>query len=371
MKTIGLDLRCLPIDGSEGSGVAHAVRELCSALTKREDFFWIAYVPKGAIWSSGEMIELKDDGGYDLRKALKYKPCDLLFVPHGAVAPFIDIQCVPWVHDLIIFEHPEWFPQSWFKRVLTTRLFLNGIQRAPLVFAVSEYTKTKILKIAKLDNNKIIVTGEGGDSELASLNNEQLTIKKNEAKDFCKTFFGLNGSFVLCLSTVEPRKNIGMLIRAWKKARSEHNLPLDLVIAGRDGWNCKDVMKEINNLNPVDSQMFHRLSNVTDFQRRQLLLAAQLVVLPSLDEGFGLTALEAMQAGSPIAVSNAGALVEVVGEAGMVLDPKDESAWASVMMMCAHDERTCQVRARMGINQIIKYTWEKAADKVIEGFKFL
>ena len=151
---LGLDLRCLPTDGSEGAGVAHAARSLCSRLCERKDIEWLAFVPKGTKWEASKKINLENTDGASLRRALAFSPCDLLFVPSGAIARGLNIPAVPWVHDLIIFEHPEWFPQSWFKRQMTTRLFLRGIKSAPIVFCVSEYTKKAIIKY---QNNKYFI----------------------------------------------------------------------------------------------------------------------------------------------------------------------------------------------------------------------
>ncbi|MBD3281557.1 hypothetical protein GF391_02310, partial [Candidatus Uhrbacteria bacterium] len=164
-KIIGIDLRCLPRDGSAGAGVAHAARAISEQFLKYEkslakiDFRY--YVPEGADWQSGNIVKLADETGRALRSALKEKPCDLLFVPGGSVAPAIKAQTIPWVHDLIIFEHPEWFDQSWWQRLITTHLFKKGLKKAPIIFAVSEYTKQKIVELLKIDESKIVVTGEG------------------------------------------------------------------------------------------------------------------------------------------------------------------------------------------------------------------
>lgn len=159
---IGLDLRCLPSDGSDGAGIAHAARALCSQLIKDKTIDWIAYAVKGSIWYQSPKYELANGQSKTLRKALKENPCDILFVPSGAVSLGLGIPAIPWAHDLIIFDHPEWFPESWLHRQLTTRLFLRGIRRAPLVFAVSEYTKQAIIRQARISSDKVTVTYEGG-----------------------------------------------------------------------------------------------------------------------------------------------------------------------------------------------------------------
>jgi glycosyltransferase involved in cell wall biosynthesis len=368
-KIIGVDLRCLPADRSDGAGVAHAARALCSAFAS--DFSLRFYVPEGARWELGEVVKIADATGKSLRIALETKPCDLLFVPGGSIAPAINVSTIPWVHDLTIFEHPEYFDQNWLQRKITTHLFAKGLKKTPVIFAVSEYTKLQIVKLLGIDESKIIVTGEGGDQSLREINKEQIIKNKEKAREFCVSELGLSRKFVLCLGTVEPRKNVAMLMRAWKKAKQKSAQAPDLVVAGANGWKYIDVEEEIKNLTATENQFFHRYKGLTDEQKRTLLLAADLVCVPSLDEGFGLVALEAMQAGTPVAVSNAGALPEVVGEAGMVIDPNDEDAWSAVMFACVTDDRACKLRSELGLKQAQKWSWENAAEIVSQGLKSL
>src|SRR5690349_3011273 len=115
---IGVDLRHVPVDGSPGAGVSHASKRLSEAL--------------GVITLTGPGSFLK------VRRFVKENDLDALIVPSGAVPPFVQCDVFPWVHDLAIFDHPEWFPQSGFKRFLTTNLFLQGLRKAKHVFCVSE-----------------------------------------------------------------------------------------------------------------------------------------------------------------------------------------------------------------------------------------
>jgi glycosyltransferase involved in cell wall biosynthesis len=323
--------------------VAHAARALCVELIKDQNIKWEAYVPRQADWDPETRQDLKDRSSSSLKTAIRRTPCDLLFVPSGAVSAGLPVPAIPWVHDLIIFDHPEWFPQGWLKRQFTTRLFLKGIKKSPLVFAVSEYTKQAIIRRTRLSSDRIIVTGEGGDETLSLIKNEELRIQKSGARTYCLKKMDLPCPFVLCLGTLEPRKNLAMLIRAWSRTITQSlegkHKPCSLVIAGQDGWHYDDVEKEIAGLPDNVRPYLFRLEKVTDEQRRQLLLATQAVAVPSLDEGFGLVALEALQAGTPVMASGRGALPEVVGKAGMLIDPLDEDAWSRAILKIVNPER--------------------------------
>src|SRR5260221_10103402 len=112
---IGVDLRCLPDDGSPGAGVEHAARELVRVLVTvgGSEVSWTLFLQQTSAWEGdGAVVRLAGKRGSDLREALRRHPCDLLFVPSGAVPPNVGIPTVPWVHDVDIFSHPEWFSES-------------------------------------------------------------------------------------------------------------------------------------------------------------------------------------------------------------------------------------------------------------------
>ncbi|MBU1032803.1 MAG: glycosyltransferase family 1 protein [Patescibacteria group bacterium] len=368
---IGIDLRCLPVDGKAGAGVAHAARFLTLELLASDvSWEWKLYVPKGVNFSMEErrahsVIELRDASGSSLRSALQSDPCDLLFVPGGSIAPRVPVRSIPWVHDIAIFDHPEWFPQSFLRRKLTTSLFVRGLKQAPIIFAVSDDTKRSLVRKFGLDPNRIIVTHEGGDLILSSFSDEELVERKMAAKKRIAAL-GISSSFILTLGTVEPRKNIAMLIQAWSDAKFEFGRAVDLVIAGGVGWKHKDVEISIGQFGATkagDSQI-RRISVLDDEERRDLLLAADLVALPSLHEGFGLVVLEAMQAGTALIASNAGAIPEVTGSDMLLLDPKDVGAWSKALTNLMKDDQARSRIAHAGKVHSKKFSWKKSAEVV-------
>lgn len=364
---VGVDLRCLPTDGSSGAGVAHAARFLTHALLSRDvPWTWVAYLPDGAVFETTHaVVTLKNSSGSSLRAALDRTPCDLLVVPGGSAAPGIAVPQLPWVHDVAIFGHPEWFPQSFLRRTITTQLFRRGIAKAPIVFAVSRDTAWELENQFGIDTTKIRVTHEGGDPFLAALHGEPLREAKRAAK-LRVASTGVTNAFVLVMGTIEPRKNGAMLIRAWREARASCLRPADLVIAGRDGWKMKDVHAIIKeNVKPEqDGSRIHRIAEVDDDARRDLLLAADIVALPSLHEGFGLVALEAMQAETALVASRAGAIPEVVGDEGLLLDPQDVEGWSKALAGLINDDASRLDVALAGKARSQGFTWERAADVV-------
>lgn len=333
---IGVDLRCLPADGSVGGGIAHAARAIAVELEKRLGDRLIRYDVHG--------------NRHVLIDAMKKRPCDVLFVPFGAVSPGLPVPAVPWVHDLDIFDHPEWFPQPWWQRMLTTHFFLRGIRRAPHVFAVSEYTKQAIVRHADIPANRITVTGEGGDDVLAAIPRGDIPAQKQEAMHRLKAL-GITRRFVLVLGTLEPRKNIPLICRAWPEVVKQ--MPdVDLVIAGQDGWKVAPIHAAIR-----ACPQTRLIQKCTEDDRRDLMLAASLVCVPSLSEGFGLVALEAVQAGTPVLASRRGALPEVLGQGPWLLEPHDVQAWQKGIIAILEGK----------IHQMPDqgFSWEHSADIIV------
>lgn len=357
--------------------MAHASRSLVNALITIDTsgISWTLFLPKGASPKAEErllrektaqtrIVRLANSGGAVLRRALATGPCDVLFVPSGAIPPGLKIPAIPWVHDIAIFDHPEWFSESLLRRRITTTLFRRGVTKAPRILAVSEATKRDLVEHFHLAPERITVTLEGGDGILGSLHGGSLKESKQRAKRRLAER-GVTNRFILCMGTLEPRKNIPFLIDAWSRARGLFKRPTDLVIAGRDGWKLGPIMHAFDVAKvygPESGSRLHRIEAPTDDDRRDLLLAADLVVVPSLYEGFGLVALEGMQAGSGVLTSNAGALPEVVGTDLPSLPPDDPRAWAQALSELMNDEVSLQEIADAGKSRSQGMTWNRVAE---------
>lgn len=294
---LGIDLRHVPVDGV-GAGVSHASVELTEALQKEA--------------GTNIRIEvLRKSGGFlTVRKFIREKQIKCLLVPSGAVPPFMPIPCIPWVHDVEIFEHPEWFTQSPLKRFVTTHLFLNGVRQAPHVFVVSEDTKRKLRQLTGLSEQNITVTYQG--------------IRPISP--------GARKKYALILGSVNPRKNIPFVQELWSDVQRQ--VPdAKLIIAGQPYLSFGDE------------------------ERDELVRNASVLLLPSLHEGFGRTALEAMSAGVPVIASNRGAIPEVVGDAGLLLEPTDREGWIHGIVSALEGQQD----GRGGMERSKLFSWDKTA----------
>jgi len=171
--------------------------------------------------------------------------------------------------------------------------------------------------------------------------------------------YNLPAGFVLAVGTLEPRKNLPMLIRAYKQMMVETAVDIPLILVGGKGWIYDEIFAVIAALG-LQGQVRH-LSGLSDEQLGHLYHAAGVLVTPSTYEGFGLPALEAMHCGCPVIVSSCGSLPEVVGEAGILLAPDDESAWAEAMHQVLTDSVLRERLVANGRSQAATFTWEKTA----------
>ena len=175
-------------------------------------------------------------------------------------------------------------------------------------------------------------------------------------------------SYILHVGTIEPRKNLVRLVEAYHRVRQEMRPPAPkLVLAGSTGWFFRDVFDRIEALDLKDEVIF--LGRVTEEQLPALYNGALFLVLPSLYEGFGLPALEAMACGLPVIASNASSLPEVVAQAGILVDPYDTGALATSIATLVEDAGLRDELSKAGQEQAKKFSWERVAQETIAVYK--
>lgn len=337
-RRLGVDLRHLA-PGIPGAGVEHASRELIQALQEQADEFGIEL----------SMYQEKI-GGRELSRRGVADGVEAWLVPSGAVSPFLRGIVYPWVHDLAIFEHPEWFPQSNLKRLVSTNLFLDGLRRARHIFAVSEDTKRAILRRTKRRPEDITVTYQG---IWSSFRPSDASGGASFSERDSSTALGMT-EYALILGTVEPRKNIPFIVDLWPDVLRRTKKDIQLVIAGSIGWGG---IEETLRKGGAYPSFVRRVTGFDDAERDALIRNAGLFLLPSMHEGFGRTAVEALAAGVPVVASNAGALPEVLGSAAPIIDPADREAWIDEIVRALESPPDQEALHR----QAGKYSWPAIA----------
>jgi glycosyltransferase involved in cell wall biosynthesis len=243
------------------------------------------------------------------------------------------------IHDLSPLEHPEWYKKSF---ALWYRLFLPVLaKRVQIIFTPSEYEKQKIIK--RFEVAKVIVTPNGVDTYRFHPDAQQKTYEFPER-------------YIFFVGSLQPRKNLQALLRAWHAIKGEF-ANLWLVVAGDAGT----VFGKIKF--PADERV-RFLGYVADEDLPGLYAQAILFVLPSFDEGFGLPALEAMACGTPVIVSNGGALPEVVGDAGLIFELSKPADLAETIRECLSNHNLRLSLKEKGLAQVRNFSWQKTAELI-------
>lgn len=249
------------------------------------------------------------------------------------------------IHDLSPIDHPEWFDRnfSYWYRFLLPKL----AQRVKLIFTDSEFSKARIMNVFGLAENKVvsIPLGVGDQFKPATQANVDAVTNK----------LGILRPYVLYIGSLEPRKNLLRLFQAWELV-DEHRV--ELVVAGMRGRSFKD-----SGFDKVPSGV-RMTGYVPDQDLPSLYTGALCFIYLSIYEGFGLPVLEAMSCGVPVISSNSTALPEVVGDAGLLLDPFDVVEIASTLKLLISDREQRDELQAKGFERAALYSWDKTTEIV-------
>lgn len=261
----------------------------------------------------------------------------------GGSGPLVTNRQVVTIHDVAHLEHPEWY--SWkfstFYRWLLPRL----LKRVSLVLTVSEFSKVRIVDIFGLSSEKVIVTPLGVDTRFSRSSGERV---KNVI-----SHYGIDSPYLISIASISERKNLRRLIEAWHQVGISG---IRLVIVGAKGlpFAGKSYL-------PSDPSIMY-LGYVPDEDLPVLYSGAVGAIYVSLYEGFGLPVLEAMACGTPVLASNVTSLPEVVGDAGLLVDPYDVEAIAHGICRLIGDSALREELKRKGLERAKQFTWERTAD---------
>jgi glycosyltransferase involved in cell wall biosynthesis len=274
-----------------------------------------------------------------LSAELLQRPPHLLFVPAHVVPAVCPVPAVVTVHDLGYRYYPDAHPFA--QRLYLDLSTRHSARAAAHVIADSEATKRDLIRFYHTPNDKITVVYPGRDETLRRVDAAPVRAK-----------YRLPESYLLHIGTLQPRKNLVRLIEATRHQPS----PIPLVLAGRPGWLSEEILKAARAAPHV-----RLLSYVPDADLAGLYSGAAAFVFPSLYEGFGFPALEALACGAPVICSNTSSLPEVVGEAALTVNPLDVAALAEAIRRVLGDAELRAALIAKGYEQVEKFSWEKAA----------
>lgn len=262
------------------------------------------------------------------------------------------------VHDLSFELFPQYFSikgRLWHRFVHPIEIY----KRAQKIIAVSENTKQDLIREAGIDENKIIVIYSG-------INKEFLTFDATDpSNNFYQKRYALPPRYILYLGTVEKRKNVIGIIRAFDFLKQQNAISdIALLIAGKPGFGFSKIYKMAQSSQYANSIKF--LGYVDPAAKPYLYYRASCFVYPSFYEGFGFPPLEAMAVGTPTIVANSSSLVEIAGDAAVLVNPYNSFELASAINELLHNKRLADIISTRGKNLAQQYSWELCAKKTLQ-----
>jgi glycosyltransferase involved in cell wall biosynthesis len=290
-----------------------------------------------------------------LKKAVLKHSCrnQLFHGPNYFLPPCADLGVVT-IHDLSVFKFPETHPLERIKQF--EREFLRSVSQASHLITDSEVMRQEVMSFLSWPSEEITAVPLGVSSVFAPHSKELV-------EPFLKNWGLMPDGYTLCVSTLEPRKNIGHLLQAYRALPMQLRDRFPLVLAGSRGWLSETLHLEIDRY--ASEGWLRNLGFVSKDDLPLLFAGAHLFVYPSGYEGFGLPVLEAMASGVPVIASNCTSLPEVTQGAALLVDPDDIAALGSAIEagLCDETWRTKAMKTGLAVAQ--RYTWERCIKETL------
>ena len=280
---------------------------------------------------------------------------DVIHAPAYTAPLWSTAPVVLTIHDVSYERHPEWYP---YQRDGVRRMFYRRSARtAARVLTDSEFSASEIAAAYQIPRARISVAPLGVSDHFAPVDRPNETLPA-----------GISTPFLLHVGDLHERRNLPLVVHAMFEAQRRPGMPqLTLVLAGVDrglGDRLRGYAREADSPDAVVC-----LGTVTDSQLLSLYRGAAALVYPSRYEGFGLPVLEAMACGTPVIASRAASIPEVLGDAGVLLDPDDEPGWAEAIAAVVNDEWQKGRMRKAGLTRAREFTWARTAALTLDAYR--
>lgn len=273
-------------------------------------------------------------------------------IPHGVKG-----KAVTMVHDMAYKACPDTVSDK--TRVWLELAMKRSMKRADKIITVSEFSKSEIVKYLNIDEEKIVVMPNGVDFDLYHDSYSLRSI------DEVLNRYHINRKYFLYVGTIEPRKNLIQLIHAFEQF--PYAKDYQLVLAGGIGWKSKKIRETID--------LSHLKDNIllTDYVPEEdiplLMNGCEAFVFPSIYEGFGMPVAEAMACRKPVITSNISSMPEIIGEAGIYVDPYNSESIVEAFNLVANQEEKCSKLAEIGYLKSKQFTWKNSVEILLDTYR--
>ncbi|GBC82141.1 D-inositol 3-phosphate glycosyltransferase [bacterium HR10] len=283
---------------------------------------------------------------------------DLLHVQYAA-PPICPRPIVTTIHDLS-FEHlPQFYTPR--ERWLLKLAVGYTARRAARILTVSEYSARDIRATYRVPPERIVVTPEGVSALF-------VPVRDQERIHAVRRRYGIARAYILSVGSLQPRKNLVRLIRAYVNVRRrDDELDHQLVIVGKKGWLYQDIFRAAQHAPFAEDIIF--TGYVPEEDLPALYSGATVFVYPSIFEGFGLPVLEAMACGVPVITSYSSSLPEVVGEAALLVNPYDERAIEEALQQVIWNDAMRRELSERGLRRAQQFSWKRTAELTLRAYE--
>ena len=284
-------------------------------------------------------------------------------IVHGTdhyVYPYRKSRKVMTIHDLTFLKYPQ------YCTTLVQR-YLERIKRCltwtDLIITFSENTKQDIIEHFNINSEKIKITYEASRYSSHEVYFNKIKPLKNSID------YDFSIPYLLFVSTIEPRKNLITLIKAFDYLKEKHKIPHNLILIGQKGWKYQSSFEAIKKSRYRES--IYHLNYLSDELLAFFYHQTDAFIYPSFYEGFGLPILEAMTLGSPVITSNTSSLPEVAGDAALLINPNDVLELAEAVLKVIDDSQLRKELIKKGRERAKLFSWERTARETFQAYQFI
>ena len=284
---------------------------------------------------------------------------DIYHAPSPETLDIDGCKIIVTMHDLIYKAFPQGHTEA---TIATTNQQFQGIvERADKIICCSEYTKKDLLKYFPMDQNKIAMIHQGVDKNVFY----PVSSDERPAARAAIRAKGVTGPFILFVGTIEPRKNLKNLLKAFALIKKEFQG--SLAVVGMKGWMSDDIGALVEELNLKNN--VHLLGYLTDEELRYFYNEAEVFVFPSFYEGFGFPIVEAFSCGAPVVTSNASSCPEVAAEAALLIDPTNVQDMVDKILRVMRDRTLRNSLKEKGLKRATDFSFEKTARETLAVYR--
>ena len=366
---IGIDARKI-----RDFGIGNYIKQLLTYIPcyDRENEYYIFHYPEDTsfIPQNGSNISLIADSSpkYSVKELLGLpikmatQRLDLFHAPHYTLPPIRPCKGVVTIHDVIHLRFPEYLPHP-AAYYYAKGMMWAAAKSAKKVLTVSECSKQDIMACLGVPEQKIEVIYNGIEPRREAIED----IRNPASRERLRQQLGISRKYLLFLSNFMPHKNFDTLIKAYSLLKHRDKLDACLVIAGKND-KLRVQLEEL-----IEQEQLSEDVILTGFVAPELTPAlyanAELFVYPSLYEGFGLQALEAMNYDTPVTISNASSLPEIAGNAALAFDPASSDEMAAVILKILNDPGLRKSLVEKGRKRVQDFSWRTAVERTVEVYR--